>query len=230
MSNYSETPETDDLIPDGAIACALTTRRTVREGNVGHLRPSVEQHQTKAQQNEDTQGRKRLLEDGAPQPRYNARQVSSRRRILNQPIVLNFPERMERLPVACGGLSGYFLSEFRRRSIDLHSKGNPCASSFAMYALLVPENSEVSGSDCAICQCALQGSMKKMPCSHAFHENCLFEWLQVHNTCPCCRCEIESSCPLYNRLNKEKISGAVREEAMIPIEAVQHREGSDGQS
>ncbi|EKX43091.1 hypothetical protein GUITHDRAFT_73314 [Guillardia theta CCMP2712] len=95
-----------------------------------------------------------------------------------------------------------------------------------MHALPVPENSEVSGSDCAICQCALQGSMKKMPCSHAFHENCLFEWLQVHNTCPCCRCEIESSCPLYNRMNREKISGDVREEAMIPLEAVQHCEKS----
>ncbi|EKX35845.1 hypothetical protein GUITHDRAFT_79421, partial [Guillardia theta CCMP2712] len=73
---------------------------------------------------------------------------------------------------------------------------------------------------CAICQLALCEGTKEMPCEHCFHEQCITNWLQIHNTCPCCRCEVESCNPRYNRLNHHQMKGEVREEAMMKAEGV----------
>jgi|LauGreDrversion4_2_1035121.scaffolds.fasta_scaffold14889_3 hypothetical protein len=47
--------------------------------------------------------------------------------------------------------------------------------------------------ECVICFEPLQPSVDltlcvvKTPCNHYFHNNCLFEWIQINNTCPVCR-------------------------------------------
>lgn len=47
--------------------------------------------------------------------------------------------------------------------------------------------------ECVICFEPLQPSadltlcVVKTPCNHYFHNNCLFEWIQINNTCPVCR-------------------------------------------
>lgn len=30
-----------------------------------------------------------------------------------------------------------------------------------------------------------------LPCSHAYHQGCIRQWLQGHTTCPLCKCEVE---------------------------------------
>jgi hypothetical protein len=30
------------------------------------------------------------------------------------------------------------------------------------------------------------------PCSHAFHQPCIFSWLKVNGTCPCCRFKLRT--------------------------------------
>lgn len=44
-------------------------------------------------------------------------------------------------------------------------------------------------STCTICQEELKLSelVKKLSCSHLYHENCIDPWLSVRNTCPVCR-------------------------------------------
>ena len=39
-------------------------------------------------------------------------------------------------------------------------------------------------------------------------------WLQEHNTCPICRCEIESHCPRYNQQNFDKLKGELGKETV----------------
>uniref|UniRef100_A0A0E0F9E3 RING-type domain-containing protein n=1 Tax=Oryza meridionalis TaxID=40149 RepID=A0A0E0F9E3_9ORYZ len=45
--------------------------------------------------------------------------------------------------------------------------------------------------DCSVCLEAFEEEsdklLRKMPCCHAFHESCIFEWLQVSRLCPLCR-------------------------------------------
>ncbi|GJN07036.1 hypothetical protein PR202_ga24825 [Eleusine coracana subsp. coracana] len=43
--------------------------------------------------------------------------------------------------------------------------------------------------ECAVC---LEGykigqALRTMPCSHEFHESCIFDWLRVSRMCPLCR-------------------------------------------
>ncbi|GJN28351.1 hypothetical protein PR202_gb16461 [Eleusine coracana subsp. coracana] len=43
--------------------------------------------------------------------------------------------------------------------------------------------------ECAVC---LEGyeigqALRRMPCSHEFHEDCIFDWLRVSRMCPLCR-------------------------------------------
>lgn len=43
--------------------------------------------------------------------------------------------------------------------------------------------------DCAVCTESFfeNETLRQMPCGHLFHPDCLFPWLQLHNTCPVCR-------------------------------------------
>lgn len=41
---------------------------------------------------------------------------------------------------------------------------------------------------CPICWETLDVSAPSIVCGHAFHANCLGQWLMQHNTCPLCRC------------------------------------------
>jgi len=43
---------------------------------------------------------------------------------------------------------------------------------------------------CAICRCALNLSVEKLPCQHVFHTMCLYKWLQYAPTCPICRAQV----------------------------------------
>jgi hypothetical protein len=50
-------------------------------------------------------------------------------------------------------------------------------------------------------------SVKKMPCDHCFHETCILPWLRERNTCPVCRCQVESVCPQYNLSHRSELKG-----------------------
>ncbi|KAM0897995.1 hypothetical protein ACQ4PT_022221 [Festuca glaucescens] len=67
--------------------------------------------------------------------------------------------------------------------------GEP-ASKKAMVALRVPAAGEVTEQDCAVCleDFAAGGRrLRTMPCSHSFHQRCIFVWLLVNRRCPMCR-------------------------------------------
>ena len=52
-----------------------------------------------------------------------------------------------------------------------------------------------SCSPCAVCLNSFEVNevVKKTPCNHAFHSDCILPWLQSHTTCPVCRS------PLHHR-------------------------------
>lgn len=42
---------------------------------------------------------------------------------------------------------------------------------------------------CAVClfMCKLNDCLWKLPCKHVFHSRCVYEWLNVKDSCPICR-------------------------------------------
>ncbi|KAG8089129.1 hypothetical protein GUJ93_ZPchr0011g28609 [Zizania palustris] len=56
------------------------------------------------------------------------------------------------------------------------------------------EAREVEGC-CSVCLEDFEGGdeLKKMPCSHVFHETCITDWLRVSHLCPLCRLELPTA-------------------------------------
>lgn len=54
---------------------------------------------------------------------------------------------------------------------------------------------------CTICmeEFREQEKVKRLPCSHHFHEQCISTWLRLHGTCPTCRVTLEGD----NTTNRE---------------------------
>ncbi|XP_004978362.1 E3 ubiquitin-protein ligase RNF181 [Setaria italica] len=54
----------------------------------------------------------------------------------------------------------------------------------------VQSEGEIMGEkECAVCLGAYEASdtVRTLPCSHGFHERCIFQWLRVSRLCPLCR-------------------------------------------
>jgi len=109
------------------------------------------------------------------------------------------------------------ITDFIRHAIEAHrSRGNPPASDFAINKLDESIIVEALDAGCIVCQDDMEiGAVSlKMPCGHHFHRACLVPWLAEHNTCPICRCEIESNCPRYNQANYSKLKGELCSETV----------------
>ncbi|GJX99731.1 probable E3 ubiquitin-protein ligase RHC2A [Tanacetum coccineum] len=76
--------------------------------------------------------------------------------------------------------------------------GNPPASKDAVEKMpnVVIEEKHVLTDDphCAVCKEAfvLGTKVKKMPCQHLYHSECILPWLALRNSCPVCRHELPS--------------------------------------
>lgn len=72
---------------------------------------------------------------------------------------------------------------------NIQKKNNKIANLNNLRVLQLGEQE----TECVICFEPLQPSVDltlcvvKTSCNHYFHNNCLFEWIQINNTCPVCR-------------------------------------------
>ncbi|KAL3625849.1 hypothetical protein CASFOL_030378 [Castilleja foliolosa] len=74
---------------------------------------------------------------------------------------------------------------------------NPPASKHAVASLPTVQISSGhvdSDSHCAVCTdpFTLGSEAREMPCNHIYHSDCIFPWLDLHNSCPVCRHELPS--------------------------------------
>lgn len=52
---------------------------------------------------------------------------------------------------------------------------------------------EQTSVQCSICFDefkAAESNVRKLPCNHLFHQNCIFPWLRINGTCPVCRARL----------------------------------------
>ncbi|RIA96424.1 hypothetical protein C1645_673404, partial [Glomus cerebriforme] len=89
------------------------------------------------------------------------------------------------------------------------AKGPPPASkNFIKNLPKVPKSEITSDDTCIICAEKFSANEKanitKLPCNHKFDKDCILPWLELHNTCPNCRYEVDSDDPEWKKKQKEK--------------------------
>ncbi|KAG2316876.1 hypothetical protein Bca4012_067779 [Brassica carinata] len=89
-------------------------------------------------------------------------------------------------------------------------RGAPPAAKSAVEAL---ETFEVGGSCdkmiilvCAVCKDAMVNgeTVKKLPCGHCYHGNCILPWLGTRNSCPVCRFQLKTDDAEYEEERKKR--------------------------
>ena len=91
---------------------------------------------------------------------------------------------------------------------DPNRHGTPPASVKEIESL--PRKKATTG-NCSICLELYKKSdtLRELPCKHDFHEECLLDWLSMHNSCPVCRHELKTDDPSYEQYKKDKISNLI---------------------
>ncbi|CAN7037830.1 unnamed protein product [Brassica rapa subsp. trilocularis] len=93
------------------------------------------------------------------------------------------------------------------------TKGSPPASKRMVDELPdVGITSEELSIGCAICkdEIVVEEKVKRLPCRHYYHKECIVPWLGIRNTCPVCRYELPTDDLEYER-NKRSRRGLGRD-------------------
>ncbi|CAN6362233.1 unnamed protein product [Urochloa humidicola] len=82
------------------------------------------------------------------------------------------------------------ISQHRRRRC---MRPRVAASKDAVLGLQEARAGDVAAgrtpAECAVClqDFVAEDTLRAMPCSHTFHQDCIFRWLRVNHVCPLCR-------------------------------------------
>lgn len=89
-------------------------------------------------------------------------------------------------------------------------RGTPPAAKLVVDNLPSVVLSEEDAKDnvvvCAVCKDEFNKNerMKKLPCMHFYHGECILPWLEIRNTCPVCRFELPTDNAEYERWKNQR--------------------------
>lgn len=68
------------------------------------------------------------------------------------------------------------------------------------------EKGELEYPSCTVCLTEINQNDDTVivPCGHMFHDSCIMQWLEMHNTCPVCRYELPTENPDYERIRLQR--------------------------
>ncbi|XP_064458028.1 E3 ubiquitin-protein ligase RNF181-like [Ornithodoros turicata] len=102
-----------------------------------------------------------------------------------------------------GGYGAHFDMEYHRLFPD--AAHQPPASKQAVASLKSLPNDD-HDRKCPVClkEFDISEPVTEMPCSHAFHKDCIIPWLNRMNSCPVCRFELPTDDPDYEAYKAQK--------------------------
>ncbi|XP_062106403.1 E3 ubiquitin ligase BIG BROTHER-related [Humulus lupulus] len=89
-------------------------------------------------------------------------------------------------------------------------KGSPPAAKSVVENLpfveLTVEELQKDDVVCAVCKdkILVEEKVKRLPCCHYYHGDCIVPWLGIRNTCPVCRYELPTDDPDYERRKSQR--------------------------
>ncbi|CAE5965848.1 unnamed protein product [Arabidopsis arenosa] len=92
-------------------------------------------------------------------------------------------------------------------------RGNPPAAKSVIQDLpvveLTVEELNKGNIVCAVCkdEMVVEEKVRRLPCSHFYHGDCIMPWLGIRNTCPVCRYELPTDDIDYERHKSSERSG-----------------------
>jgi len=86
-------------------------------------------------------------------------------------------------------------------SEDLNFEENRGLTIQQMQEIEIIDRSLIQDNErCSICMESFMEQrslvLRQLECGHHYHENCIFEWLELHSTCPLCRYALINNCKL----------------------------------
>ncbi|KAM0848030.1 hypothetical protein ACQ4PT_054642 [Festuca glaucescens] len=102
-------------------------------------------------------------------------------------------------PAADVSFSSFLARRLQRRTRGLDAEvveAFPTMRYAEAKALRVGKKAALAALECAVCLSEFEDDerLRLLPkCSHAFHPDCIGEWLARHVTCPVCRCNLDPS-------------------------------------
>ncbi|XP_030759087.1 E3 ubiquitin-protein ligase RNF181 [Sitophilus oryzae] len=96
----------------------------------------------------------------------------------------------------------------------LNGEKLPPPASKAAVEALKDELISHEGTQCPVCLKEYNNgeTVKKMPCEHKFHPECILPWLSKTNSCPLCRHELPTDDEDYEAWRQEKKRAKEREQ------------------
>lgn len=114
------------------------------------------------------------------------------------------------------------LDQFVENEVAI--RGSPPAAKAAVddLPLIILSESDVqsSGGVCAVCkdEISVGVGVRKLPCSHYYHGDCIFPWLAIRNSCPICRYELPTDDLEYERSKGRSSGGRVTWDSQVSEE------------
>lgn len=111
------------------------------------------------------------------------------------------------------------LDQFVENEVAI--RGSPPAAKAAVEDLpliiLSESNVQLSGGVCAVCkdEVSVGDGVRKLPCSHYYHGDCILPWLAIRNSCPICRYELPTDDLEYERSKGRSSGGRVTWDSQV---------------